>query len=238
VPAKKDTPVPVPAGHQLLGSREYINQIQGIASVNGYRAALDTLMKDVDKYGKELDHNSYTNIVNFYRLTSYLIEKNGYVDMKIHYFRNKLNRAPGSLKELLRLNSTLPPQRRWRLIPVIDSLYHMQGANGAYNMKFVSGDGFCEAVYNKEGVLLTEKNDPVNMGTFNYAAGIHEASAHLKYDITPYWQWGNTPDSPQKGKGTIEKGSASAYAHYLLHAAAVDHYRNSILRVQEPHFPA
>lgn len=230
VPPKKDTYTPLSSAHYPLGSRRYIQGIQKLAAAHGYKAALNTLMTDVGKYGNELDRNSYQDNLNFYRLTSYLIGKTGYVDMKTHYFRNKLNRAPASLKELLYQNSALPLKKRWKLLSVPNSLYHMQGVNGEYNLKFVSPDGFCEAVYNKNGMLLTEKNDPVNMGTFNYCAGITEVNAHVKYDITPYLQWGNSENSPQKEKTAIEKGKALGYENYREHAASVIQYRNNIMK--------
>ena len=48
------------------------------------------------------------------------------------------------------------------------SAFHMKGEDGEYNLKFVSFNGFIEAVYNKEGILLDENNDPINMGTYNF----------------------------------------------------------------------
>lgn len=50
-------------------------------------------------------------------------------------------------------------------------------------IKFVSICGKYEAVYNYKGILLNERNDPVNMGTYNY--GI-ETIVHLILDVVPY----------------------------------------------------
>ena len=166
----------------ILGSVEYVEKIQNIAKKSGNRSALSAIMIDVDKNGNELDNNEPNNISRFHKLVSSLIYKIGYVDMQTHYFRNKLNRAPKTLKELIRLNKTLPVNKRWILLSVADSGYHMQGVDGEYNLKFVSYDGFCEAVYNKKGILLNENNDPINMGTYNYGAGISNINAHVKFD--------------------------------------------------------
>lgn len=217
-------------GNIILGSAGYVNDIRELAIKSGSQAALHRIMKDVDKYGYELDGNDYQNNLRLYREVGYLIYKIGYVDINTHYFRNKLNRAPKSLKELLELNQTPNPSRHWRLLSVRDSLYHLQGKNGIYNLKFISADGFCEAVYNKNGVLLTEKNDPVNMGTFNYAAGITGLNAHNKFDIDPYLKWGNSSDSPQKGNTQIMNGIKQAMEMYNMHSTSVMAYRARIMK--------
>lgn len=220
-------------GRLVLGSPGYIAKIQNISKKSGYRSALSEVMADVEKNGRDLDNNTPDNILRFHRLVSSLINKIGSVDMQIHYFRNKLNRAPGSLNELIRLNRTHLFNKRWILLGVMNSYYHIQGKDGEYNLKFISSDGFCEAVYNKQGVLLNEKNDPVNMGTFNYAAGIPGAKAHEKYDIAPYFIWGNTPDSPQKGSASIYKGVNTALKNYKAHAASVYLYRKNLFGMQQ-----
>ncbi|GHV49392.1 hypothetical protein FACS189499_10440 [Clostridia bacterium] len=61
----------------------------------------------------------------------------------------------------------------------------MYGTNGEYNLKFVSKDGKYEAVYNKDGVLLTVENDPVNMGTYNHASP-DDIVNHFFEDVRPY----------------------------------------------------
>jgi hypothetical protein len=212
-----------------LGTIEYIAEIQNIARKSGYKNALNTIMNDVGKYHYQLDNNDPQNNLRLYRLVSYLVYKIGYVDMKTHYFRNYLNVAPKTLEQMVRLNSILPSEKRWRLYSFAASIYHLQNAGGEYNLKFVSADGFCEAVYNKKGILLTEKNDPVNMGTFNYSAGIRHYNAHFKYDIYPYLKWGNTANSPQNGAIEIRKGIAMAMKVYNQHAFSVQLYRKKIL---------
>ncbi|MCL2019436.1 MAG: cellulose binding domain-containing protein [Oscillospiraceae bacterium] len=109
-------------------------------------------------------------------------------DKELHYFRNKLNRVPESLYDLLE------EKHNWVLYEAKDSQYHMfntvatydtnEGSyKGEYNLKFVSTCGKYEAVYNYAGILLNEHNDPVNMGTYNY--GI-TSIAHLLLDVVPY----------------------------------------------------
>ncbi|HEX2945204.1 MAG TPA: hypothetical protein VHT96_04540 [Clostridia bacterium] len=223
--------------HLVLGSIEYVKKIQDIAVASGNRKALSVIMADVDKYGSDLDQNSSDNSLRFCKLICSIISRIGYVDMKTHYFRNKLNRAPKSLQELIRINSTLPLNKRWILLSIGASCYHIQGTDGEYNMKFISYNGFCEAVYNKKGVLLTENNDPVNMGTFNYAAGIRSINAHIKYDISPYIKWGNTADSPQKGSMSINKGVNSALINYKKHSASVYIFRETLFGMQQGRVP-
>lgn len=215
--------------HYTLGSSKYINEILQIANKSGYNVALHRVMSDVEKYGGDIDTNDYNTNLQFYRLVSCLLSKIGHVDEDVHYFRNKLNRAPKTLNDLLRVNSELPSSRRWRLLTISSSLYHLQGKDGIYNLKFISSDGFCEAVYNKNGILLNEKNDPVNMGTFNYAAGIKEINAHEKYDVIPYLKWGNTPDSPQKGAKAVNTGLKLVEKQYNEHSTSVAAYRKKVM---------
>lgn len=215
-------------GHINLGSREYVEIIRQVQFESGNKTALNRVMSDVDKYENDIASNDYSTNLRLYKLISNLVYKSGSMTMEVHYFRNKLNKVPQTLNELLYLNSRLPVSRRWILLSPGNSIYHMQGKDGIYNLKFISADGFCEAVYNKDGILLSEKNDPVNMGTFNYAAGIKVINAHQKYDIAPYLKWGNTPDSPQKGADAINTGIKLAEQQYNMHSANVAAYRNKV----------
>jgi len=216
-----------------LGNDDYVKKIQGIARKSGNKTALAEIMIDVDTNGSDLDQKDTNNLSRFHKLVSSLISKIGYVDMETHYFRNKLNRGPKNLQALISLNKSLPINRRWILLSVKGSSYHIQGVDGEYNLKFVSYDGFCEAVYNKKGVLLDENNDPINMGTYNYAAGIHSINAHGTYDVAPYLIWGNTPNSTQKGRGDILIGINLAAANYKKNSASVYIYRKSLFGVQQ-----
>jgi hypothetical protein len=228
--------------HLILGSVEYVKKIQDFANIYGNRKAFSELMNDVNKYGNELNnidpnniHNNIDpkNIQRFNKLVSSLVYKIGYVDMEMHYFRNKLNRVPKNLKELMTLNKTLPVYKRWRLLGITSSEYHIQGTDGEYNLKFLSFDGFYEAVYNKKGILQNEKNNPVDMGTYNFAAGMHRINAHGKFDVSPYLKWGNSPNSPQKGSAAINKGVHSALNRYKKFAANVFLYRRKLFGMQQ-----
>ena len=110
-----------------MGRVNYVEKIQNIAKKYGNRNALSVIMIDVDKNGNELDNNKSNNISRFHKLVSSLIFKIGYVDMQTNYFRIKLNRIPKTLNDLIRLNKTLPVNKRWILLSVAASGYHMQG---------------------------------------------------------------------------------------------------------------
>lgn len=105
----------------------------------------------------------------------------------IHYFRNKLNRAPATRDALI------AEKGKWKLLSIGNSLYHMYGEDGLFNTKFISndGEGKYEGVYNKEGLLLTEENDPRNMGTYNYCGPTVDFILHGILDVAPYRTWGN-----------------------------------------------
>ncbi len=226
LPPQSDIQMPFGNDFVMPGSTSYNWYIKSYAMRYGNKSALARIMNDVDKYSGQIGRNTYTDNLRLYKTVSYYISKIGSVDMQTHYFRNKLNLAPNTLEELHLLNQRMPPERRWKLVPLKGSLFHLQGPDGIYNLKFVSPDKFCEAVYNRQGILLTEKNDPINMGTFNYAAGMQQKNAHEKYDVTPYLKWGNSPDSPQKGRNAIQKGVNAAYFLYNQNISDVHAFRH------------
>lgn len=76
-----------------------------------------------------------------------------------HYLRNAFNRAPENLTSMLADIKAKSPYG-WHLLSQFETVYHMQGKDGDYNVKFVSEDGYHEAIYNKAGDLLTEKKRP------------------------------------------------------------------------------
>ncbi len=84
---------------------------------------------------------------------------------------------------------------KWVLCDIEDSLFHMNGEDGFYNVKFVSICGKYEAVYNKAGELLTAENDALNMGTYNYYSYLKNDKVHGIYDVIPYVFFGNTLNS-------------------------------------------
>jgi RHS repeat-associated protein len=57
-------------------------------------------------------------------------------------------------------------QTHWILLPASQSIYHRIGPGNENNLKFVSPDGHCEAVFHPDGTLVT---DPINAGTYNYS---------------------------------------------------------------------
>ena len=84
----------------------------------------------------------------------------------------------------------------------------MFGEDGEYNLKFGSSKNtdYCyEAVYNKDGILLTENNSPINMGTYNYCSDQKDSKLHQLLDVIPYKVLGNTPDESSKYPGDDEK---------------------------------
>lgn len=115
-----------------------------------------------------------------------------YITEEIHYFRNELNRysgAPEHLEEMIELVAC----GKWKLFSATYHRYEVEEYDAAYNEKFISSNGRFEAVYHTEtGQLI---NDPVNMGTYNYAPGSivpWKYYQHHKYDKVPWKEWGNT----------------------------------------------
>lgn len=140
----------------------------------------------------------------------------------IHYFRNKLNKVPTTLGELMN------EKNKWEMLLYYKAAFHMNGDDGIFNLKFVSnGDQLHEAVYDKDEKLLTETNDPLNMGTYNYV-GPDDVDGHIDYDIEPYYKWGNT--SILGGKGALVEISAAVenvlkfVADGLISQHAQNHY--------------
>ena len=111
---------------------------------------------------------------------------------EIHYFRNELNRygeAPEQLEEMIELVAC----GKWQLFSAGYHRYEVSEYDAAYNVKFISSNGRFEVVYNaKTGQMV---NDPVNMGTYNYAPGSiipWKYYQHHQYDKVPWMKWGNT----------------------------------------------
>ena len=122
------------------------------------------------------------------------------VTEEIHYFRNNLNRAPDTRDELM------AEKKKWRLMSVSNSRYHIYGNEGLFNTKFVSkdGEGKYEGVYNKSGILLTEKNDPINMGTYNYCGSSKNLVLHYIMDMDPFYKYGNLKGYPARAARSIK----------------------------------
>lgn len=166
-------------------------------------SAIELMMKDVNEC-------PYTFLVaddewlNFCLYFNEQVSIYGKVYEELHYFRNKLNRAPATIDEMIELiNSTDNVSDKWVMCSPYKGRYHMFGTDGAYNIKFISSnntDNIYEAVYNKNGVLISEyDNYGQNMGTYNYASSSKEKLNHTKYDVDTYNDWGNTIyDTPPK----------------------------------------
>ncbi len=160
--------------------------------------ALNKLIFDLEQDPDYLDTLKFSERLKLCHEINDLIDiQNGPLTPNEHYLRNLLNIAPETLAEMLEEIKN-PVDIKWTLMPPEKSALHMFGENGEYNLKFVSEDGFFEAVYNISGELLTENNDPVNMGTYNYADPISNAKKHSTYDVMPYYLWGNTEFSKPK----------------------------------------
>jgi hypothetical protein len=87
---------------------------------------------------------------------------------ELHYFRNKLN-IEYEWNDFEELNRRLPEEYRWEKMSAIESSMHQNTATeGKPNKKYVSFDGYFEAVYSYDGILLNEETAPIDMGTYNY----------------------------------------------------------------------
>lgn len=143
---------------------------------------------------------------------------------ELHFFRNRFDRAPVTLRDMTDTILYHPGNPfGWYLVPPDSNYYHMDGLDGEYNMKFLSADGHFEAVYNREGVLLTAASDPRNMGTFNYADPVSNLGKHAAFDVSPYLAWGNVPDSQPVDKAyrtdmkTKYETNPDAERHYEMY---------------------
>lgn len=213
-----------------LNRDDYLKYVDKIAKESGARAAMQNIMDSVSLCRNEFRNDTLANLMGLYGKINSLVEKIGTVDKEMHYFRNELNRAPETLEELIRINYTLPADKKWAIMPVKGSLFHMQGTDGFFNLKFVSGDGYHEAVYNMEGSLLTADNDAINMGTYNYFPATIDSAAHTNYDVNPYFEHGNISDTWQKGKVRILAGASDAAENYAINITAAEIWRYKTIK--------
>ena len=176
-----------------IKDQDYLSKIDIISSeindqVLASSIAFGKILNDVKEnkdYFFSLEVNSLINFNT--RINSFVELKGNILNKEEHYFRNYLNRAPLNLETMLNNYSS----SQWILMDPTKAAYHMYGDNGEFNIKFISTDGHFEAVYNRDGILLTADNDPINMGTYNYADPNKNPIKHLEYDVNPYDQWGN-----------------------------------------------
>lgn len=168
---------------------------------NGIEAQmeLDFLMFQIKNKIINLDILSDQEYINIGRNVAELINIIGKVKSEeIHYFRNYFSRAPLTLQEMMDTIQKNNSLFKWKLMTPDYTLFHIYGDEGEYNIKFISEDGHFEAVYNRAGELLTQYNDPLNMGTFNYANQINNKDRHTDFDVMPYFQWGNTSEERRR----------------------------------------
>ena len=217
-----------PTSYKEFGSKEYFEDLEkrtedqaesSIIIVDYYTRKAENMMKDFEAYEKYMNMNDIPEDRwnAFCNEFSECVIGSGYVTEEMHYFRNKLNRAPATLNELL------AEKEKWELLSVLGSLYHMYNTaaspEGEYNLKFISKDGHHEAVYNKDGILLTQYNDPDNMGTFNYVGPNESVLDHKTYDVNTYDNWGNV----KGGKIASAADLADAFARYEANQRAQRH---------------
>ncbi|MBD5485378.1 MAG: VWA domain-containing protein [Lachnospiraceae bacterium] len=189
---------------EILGSEAYLKKLRErvfLCGINGYTmlcvAKVDLMMEDYDSYSEHSDPDDIPDEM----WDAYCTEFNNAIcgigaitEKDIHYFRNKLNRAPATREELI------AEKEKWELLRIEDSRYHIYGEDGVFNTKFISndGEGKYEGVYDKEGMLLTEENDADNMGTYNYCGPSKNFLLHGILDVATYGIWGNAEGYPAK----------------------------------------
>ena len=173
---------------------EYLNDVYKVADSE---KLVEYIMEDYYDTASKVDVNSISDEwwqVYCYRLNKYVKEAytTKIMPAEVHYFRNNLNRAPLTLDNLLELNDR---KNEWLLLPVDESVFHMYGTGGEFNIKFVSSDvdQVFEAVYDMSGMLLTHQNDPHSCSTYNYC-GPSDKFSHAMLDVIPYYLYYSVPD--------------------------------------------
>ena len=172
------------------------------ASSSGATITLNKIIKDVENNPALLASLSDDEYRNLTLAVCFLVEEQGEgISKQQHYFRNYFDRAPLTLAEMVDTIRQQPDDIfQWHLLAPEQSFLHMTGPDGEYNLKFISQDGYFEAVYDKNGNLLTSQNAPLNMGTLNYGSPVISVEKHFNYDVTPYYKWGTLP-----GQAPVEK---------------------------------
>jgi hypothetical protein len=168
------------------------------------RPEIKNLMKKVEKLGyKDLGKLEISKMEGFTNKEKVFLE----TMKKVHYFRNKLNITDENLTlEVLENSGYKYKGITFKQMPVYSSIFHMFGKNGLKNTKFVSEDGRFEVVFNSKGKLLTQYNDPLNMGTYNFAGSTTKyKQMHTPCDVIPYKYLGNA----EGGAGRIESSTAT-----------------------------
>jgi hypothetical protein len=180
---------------------------------------IETKKIDIDGLHDEEYRNLALNICR-------LFDKKENVDTREeHYLRNHFSRAPDTLSGMIDTINSGNETFKWKLLTPDYAVLHMYGKGGEYNIKFISEDGHFEAVYDKDGVLLTEYNDPLNMGTFNYADQVYDREKHSVLDVVPYIRWGNI-----RGTSMLDGELDSEPSDFNQNSDAVERY-NAIYKL-------
>ncbi|GEM_PF-5884806 len=222
----------------VLGSPAYMRELEEHLSdvrkknwwvLNGEKLVFDAgitkIMNDVNNYGDTdgISDNYWTTLCEKLNL---LINQYGEVPYKeLHYFRNKLNRSPKTRDEMVTKINNSSDGEKWKLLEIEESIFHMFGEEGEFNLKFISADGMFEAVYNRAGTLLTESNDPVNMGTYNYSHPKKNKTGHGMFDVAPYILYGNVEGVPA-ASGEFE--NKTRFYNNPQAVAKYEEYKNKI----------
>lgn len=101
-----------------------------------------------------------------------------------HYYRNSSNTVPENMAAAVASGN-------WMQMSPSQSVFHTKGPSGQGNSKWIDETGRCEAVFDKNGNLVT---DTLNGGTFNFASPTENFGIdHVILDVVPYLMWGNGP---------------------------------------------
>ena len=190
------------------GSNTYLDMVEGLGRIHQqgetYYAAPERVVRDINALNPQVFQSmSSENFKNLGTRFSKFMRIKRSTSQEEHYFRNKLNRVPATLDEMVEINRKIKNENeRWILLGTNTSAYHMYATDfsgdGLNNLKFISADGMYEAVYNHKGQLCTEITDPIKMGTFNYNGTYITNPAgyvgHWDLDVEPYEKWGNIPN--------------------------------------------
>ena len=145
---------------------------------------------------------------------------------ELHYFRNKLN-IEYEWNDFEKLNERLPEKYRWERMGTFDSSFHQNTATlGKPNRKYVSFDGYFEAVYSYDNVLLNEETASIDMGTYNYSpstawkrnkneniknAELKAKLKHTEEDVVTYFAKQNTKKDSDELKRKHDENNKYRY---------------------------
>lgn len=107
-----------------------------------------------------------------------------------HYNRNQYNTdIPLTLEEMEKKEKS----GEWKILDA--DTYHQFTSENRDNVKYVSADGYREAIYDSKGNLVTA---PEDMGTYNFIPSDHDGwrgfVGHILQDVIPWYRWGNSPE--------------------------------------------